>query len=416
MKTFLTSFVVIIAMAGGTAFGQSNDELAEIRAQLQTLMQRVDKLERENAALKQENARVAQAAQPAPDAPAQKESDWTDSVMIKGDVRYRHEQTNDDMQTDERVRHLLRARVSMEAQANESIAVGVGITTTENGNPRGGNVALDGAFSRKSLDLDLAYIDWTIAEGIHAIGGKMRMPFFRPGQSLFYDSDINPEGIAFTYARGPLFGSAYGYWIDENVPVTGTTSTAADTMMYGAQLGTRLPIGTSSLVLAGMYYDLSAAQGRRPFYNGSANGNSLRGSGTSAVLRYDFQVVELAAEFNTRLAGLPLQVFGDYAQNLDAELDTALTLGATFGKASNPGTWEAGFAWQSLDKDAVFAQFIDSDFGMGMTDSDGWILRAGYAPMKNWALNATYFLNERNKDVGMPTDFERLLVDFNVKF
>ena len=50
------------------------------------------------------------------------------------------------------------------------------------------------------------------------------------------------------------------------------------------------------------------------------------------------------------------------------------------------------------------------------------MVRAGYAPVRNWALNATYFINKRNVDRGQrapaqtEVDYDRLQLDFNVKF
>ena len=76
------------------------------------------------------------------------------------------------------------------------IVAGIGIATTEAANPRGANARLDNEFSRKRLFLDLGYIDCTFAPGAHAILGKMKMPIVRPGQSLYRDNDINPEGLA----------------------------------------------------------------------------------------------------------------------------------------------------------------------------------------------------------------------------
>jgi hypothetical protein len=78
--------------------------------------------------------------------------------------------------------------------------------------------------------------------------------------------------------------------------------------------------------------------------------------------------------------------------------------------------------YQVIEKDALFAQLIDSDFAGGVSDVEGWTLRAGYAPVKNWAINATYFFdNKLNRDkansVGQTdVDYNRLQVDFNVKF
>jgi hypothetical protein len=400
------------------AMAQSNAELTQIREQLLQLTQRVDRLEQENVALRNENATLkSPSAAMATAAPAAvKNADWPNRIVVKGDLRYRHEQTDDESLASERGRHLLRARASIEAKTTQSMLVGVGMSTTENGNPRGANQTLDGEFSRKSLDLDFAYFDWTLFEDVHAIGGKMKTPFFRPGQSLFFDNDVNPEGLAFTYDKGPWFGTAFGYWIDENVPVTNTTPTDADTMMFGGQFGVKLPVGASSLSVAAMYYDLAAAKGRRPFFNAASNGNTTIGTGTAAVLANDFRVAWLSAEFNTSLGGVPFQLWADVAQNQAAELDTAYMVGALLGKASNAKTWEAAIAYESLQKDALFAQHIDSDFAGGFSDSEGWIFRAGYAPIKNWSLNAAYFMARRNVDVGQPFDLDRLLIDFNVKY
>jgi hypothetical protein len=177
----------------------------------------VDRLEQENVALRAENERlkssadaVVAAAEPKkPAAAAPSAADWPSRIALKGDVRYRHQQTDDERVAAQRDEHLLRVRTSLEAKVTDTIVAGVGFSTGDGGNPRGANTRLDGEFARKSLFVDLAYIDWTFAQGAHAIGGKMKMPFFRPGQSLYWDNDVNPEGIALTYTRGTLFSIAY---------------------------------------------------------------------------------------------------------------------------------------------------------------------------------------------------------------
>ncbi len=92
----------------------SPNDLAEIREQLQGLMQRVDRLEQENQALKTENAelkaqgeelqgagrlseepRRAGCARRTPvqsaDADKVKGADWAARVTLTGDMRYRYE-------------------------------------------------------------------------------------------------------------------------------------------------------------------------------------------------------------------------------------------------------------------------------------------------------------------------------------
>jgi hypothetical protein len=180
----------------------------------------------------------------------------------------------------------------------------------------------------------------------------------------------------------------------------------------------KVPLGNNSLTLAAHYYDLTAGDGRAPFFGGSANGNTTIGTAPATpVLVYDYNVINVMAELNLMLGATPLQFWVDAAQNQDPEdFDTAWAAGVLFGKASNNKTWEVGTSYQVIEKDALFAQLIDSDFGGGTTDSEGWIIRGAFTPVRNWTLNATYFINTRNVDVGTEADYDRLQLDFNVKF
>lgn len=439
MKKFVITTAVAAALTTqiGIANAASNDEIADIRSQLGVLMQRVDKLEQENSALKTENESLKaqddylkaetrglrkETATQAAEVAKTKGTDWASKVAVKGDLRYRYEFIGDEARnaqgvqsTADRYRDRIRARVNVEAKATDTIKLGFGFATTESGDPRSSNQTLDGVFSRKSLDLDTAYFDWTFASWGHFIGGKMKQPFVKPGQSIFWDGDINPEGLAVTFNSGMLFGSAYSYWIDE---ISGAESTrTSDVMLYGGQIGLKLPMGASSLTLAAHYYDLSSGVGRSPFYNNSSNGNTTVTVGTTPVLIYDYEVINVMAELNLMLGSNPLQFWIDAAQNQDPDdLETAWAAGVLFGKASNPKTWEFGTSYQKVEKDALFAQLVDSDFGGGTTDSKGWIVRGAFAPTRNWTLNATYFINQRNVDIGTESDYDRLQLDFNVKF
>ena len=188
-------------------------------------------------------------------------------------------------------------------------------------------------------------------------------------------------------------------------------------MLYGGQIGVKVPIGSSSLTVAAHYYDLSGGVGRAPFYAGNANGNTTVLAGATPVLVYDYEVIDLMAELNLLLGSTPLQFWMDAAQNRDPDdHDTAWAAGVLLGKVGNPRSWEIGMSYQKIEKDALFAQLIDSDFAGGASDSEGWVLRGGFAPTRNWTLNATYYMSRRNAETGPEADYDRLQLDFNVKF
>lgn len=438
----------------------SSDDLAQIREQLQGLMQRVDKLEQENQSLKSENQQLQadseklkaegdylkaetkglrkDAAQTSAAVGVVKGTDWASKVAVTGDIRYRYEAISDDTEnasgvtTADRYRDRVRARLAVTAKPTDTITVGIGLTTTEAQDPRSGNQSLGGVFSKKPIELDLAYFDWKFASWGNLIGGKMKQPFVKGAQNLFWDNDITPEGLAFQFNNGIWFGSVYNFWLNE---VSGAETTrTSDPMMHGAQIGVRVPVGSGTLTGAVHYYDLSASQGRipGPFYNNSANGNTTIGTGTDIGLLNDYQVFDVLVQYDGTMGTLPFTLWGEAAQNQDPsgflangvtpnDQDTAWSVGALFGKASNARTWEAAVMYQVVEKDALFAQLIDSDFAAGVSDNEGFAFRFGYAPLKNWVLNATYFLTKRNVERAnsvsqTEVDYDRLQLDFNVKF
>ena len=469
MKNLMIAAAVAAALAQLPAAAQaaSPNDLAEIREQLQGLMQRVDKLEAENQALKSENAQLktqgedlqAQSeylraetkglrkenAQQSADADKVKGTDWASKVTVTGDLRYRYEAISDDtllaappagVPAADRYRDRIRARLAVTAKATDNITLGLGLMSAEGGDPRSGNQSLTGVFNKKPIEIDLAYFDWKFASWGDLIGGKMKLPFVKGAQNLFWDNDITPEGVAFTFSRGIWFGSAYNFWLQE---VNGAENTlTSDPMMQGAQIGVKLPISSSTLTLAAHYYDLSSAQGRvppaAPFFNGSANNNTTTGTGPTLALLNDYEVFDVMAQLDTTLGSLPFQLWVEAAQNqspsgfVDApantianDQDTAISAGFLLGRASNPKTWEFGAMYQKIEKDALFAQLIDSDFAGGFSDNEGYVVRAGFAPVRNWVLNATYFINQRNVErqngFGQTeVDYNRLQLDFNVKF
>lgn len=227
MKNMLIATAVAAALSylpAGAFAASSPDDLAQIREQLQGLLQRVDKLEQENTTLKTENEDLKaqddylksetkglrkDAANAALDAGKVKGADWAGKVAIKGDLRYRYEYISDDavnaagiQSTADRYRDRIRARLGVEAKPIDNLLVGIGLTTTEGNDPRSGNQTLTNVFSRKSVELDFAYFDWKFASWGDLIGGKMKQPFFKQSQSLFWDNDVNPEGLAVNFNSG----------------------------------------------------------------------------------------------------------------------------------------------------------------------------------------------------------------------
>jgi len=480
-----TAVAATLALAAPEAFAQakgtaSKAEVQAIEAQMKALAERLNKLESANTVLQSENSELKsvverrdaeldylksqtkelreEGAVAANEIGKVKGADWAAKIKGRGDLRYRHEgistervagtgATADVEDAADRTRHRIRARLGFDAQVTDNVKATL-LLATGGDDPRSSNQTLGSQGTRKTIGVDLALADWTITPGVNLILGKQLWPFWRPGNSLFYDGDYNPEGGAIRFERGMLFGSAYGWWLSEqyNADPKGENS---DGNVFGAQVGLKFPLLGGETRVAAHYYDCGACQYQSSIlYNNSGNGNTTFRPGTSTtnILRNDFEVLELSAEMGMTLFDLPFAVWANYAQNLAAEkgstapgvadrwvndtLDTAYAAGVSLGRASNPKTWAAALWYQDIDANSLFGQFVDSDFGDGQTDSKGWVVRGTYAPVRNFNVQATYFMNERFNDVapvrgltagnpyeiGNDISYDRLQLDLNYRF
>ena len=244
-----------------------------------------------------------------------------------------------------RERDRIRARLNANFRVNDTINGVLGISTGST-DPRSGNQTLTDQNSRKDFDLDLAYVTWAPNAQWKLTAGKQRYPL-AAHRRVLYDNDVNPEGVAINYTTGNFFASTYYDWLAERALAFGnvTTGTNTDSIMFGAQVGYRIPFSDATkLTLAATYFNFDGVQGYNPFFGGNSFGNTTTTSAAvcsrtlpagpppTACLLSDFDIIEGFADLTTSLGGRPLRFFIDYAQNTQAEvnpvalekLDTAL--------------------------------------------------------------------------------------------
>ena len=163
----------------------------------------------------------------------------------------------------------------------------------------------------------------------------------------------------------------------------------------------------------------SRARANTTFFGGPQGNTTVLNANGCPVLVNDYNMIEALGQAEFTIGNQPLQACVQFIQNQEVDdLDTGWLAGFNWGKASNPGTFEFGYAYGVIEKDAQFGQFVDSDFGGGVTDVDGSIFKIGYAPTKNWVLNGTYFMNNRFIDAPGATErsYDRYQIDLNWKF
>ena len=332
---------------------------------------------------------------------------WTDSIVFNGDIRPRFEAIDEEGEED-RKRGRFRLRLGLTAEVNENVTAIVQLASGGD-NPVSTNQTFDDGFSRKDIGLDLVYVDWTPNDDLHIYAGKMKNPLFRAGgHALVWDSDLNPEGIALKYEEGIFFGTLAIFAIEER-------SSSDDSLLLAVQGGVKFDVSEGNSLTAGVgYLDYSETIGNSPFYDGNPRGNSVDVEGN---LIYDYNVLEVFGQFDTKVGDMPLMIFADFVQNSGADTnDSGYAFGAQIGKASAPGSWQGSLAYQDLAADAIIGTFTDSDLGGGGTDSTGFTLKARYGLADNWAVGGTLFLNEIDENIGNEHDYTRLQLDLEFKF
>lgn len=379
----LAIFALGLSVTAPTVAADHDIEI--LKAEIQRLSERIEQLE--NDRQQRHETKVA-ASKPAPK-PA-------NTLKVKGDFRYRYEMIDQEGK-EERNRNRIRARVGISGNVNDSVKAGVRISTGGD-SPVSGNQSLDGGFSRKDFGLDQAYITWQVAPGSSLTAGKMKNPLHRAGgHGLLWDSDVNPEGVAWQYKADGFFANVAGLYVEER-------SSADDSLMFGGQIGFDTDVADDMDFKGGVgYYVYTNTVGNKPFFDGDDSaGNTL----VDGLLVNDYKQVELFAELGLKVSEWPATVFANYVQNTEAsDNDTGYAFGIKLGQFS--------WAYQDLEADAVIGTFTDSDFGGGGTGANGHVFKARHNIAKNWTAGLTLFLN----DVGEPEkDYRRLQADMQFKF
>lgn len=423
----------------------AQDDLAQLKAELEAqrqkqaeLQDRINQLEarqklRERAMAEkieqvEAKAQRAEAKEPALNLPDNLK--WLEKIKISGDFRYRHEHIDSQRVVGSRSewrtgrdRDRIRARLMIRAIVNDEWDVALRMATgqydvvgdTILADAVSTNQTLTDFGSRKDFWLDQAYFDYhpLAIEGLNVIGGKMPTPFYKVGKSqLMWDSDLTPEGGAVRYVRAlsesdELAVNGGGFWLNEE-------SSDVDTLLWGIQTYIKHAFSKPDYILAGAgWYDYANIRGLEDEY-GVGLGNTIDPVTDEWVNDYD--VLELLAEYGTRVGKLPLAVFGTWVENTAAASeDTGYLVGATIGKAKDLGSWEFEYNYRDVERDAVLSVWSDSDFNGGLTGGKGHTLSAAYQAFKNVQLALTYFHGEI--ELASPDlDYRRLHAEVVVKF
>jgi len=319
-----------------------------------------------------------------------KKSDWSEKIKIKGDLRYRYEYIGVENEKDVN-RQRIRARLGAYADVNDFTTAGLRIATRQDANS--GNETIGDEFEGKDVFLDLAYMTLAPQDGKYGAAtlGKMKYPW-KVVTDLIWDSDVNPEGIAYTYStqvdETGIFGSVGYFKVDDD-------SSTEDFDLVSAQAGIVQPLGEKSKLTAG---------------------GSLFAYNNAIVFGapVDYEIVQLFGEVSFKdVLPVAFKLYGDYVNNTEENNDNqGYCAGIKFGDAKK-GKWEAKVGYRRLEEFAAFDPFADSDFAGGGTDVEGARLKAAYNIGKHLQAGLTYIDGER---ITSGTDVNTLHLDLIASF
>jgi hypothetical protein len=323
---------------------------------------------------------------------------WAARTQFKGDVRFRQETVKIQGESNnggrDKDRQRIRARLGAYTEINNQVDTGIRISTGSSDDARSTNQDQDNYFNKKSIWLDLGYIDYhpDQIKNLHVIGGKMLQPWVSMGD-IIWDSDINPEGLALTYkyplgSSAELFGSLGNYNLKDNVDGDGVQF-RNDLRLTSGQLGTRFSVTDNlKMTLGGSIYAYQNDQNST--CTSSTTPCALAVNGNSA--NEQFRLYEGFAQADIGGLAVPLAFYGQYVKNNDAsnDQDTAWLLGAK----SKVFGFNLDYNYRDTQRNAVVGAFTDSDFANGTTGSRGHKMKVSYDIDKNFAVGATYYLTK----------------------
>jgi hypothetical protein len=432
MKKKIVSAIWILAIFfGGAAraddVNELKSQLAEQQKVLVEMQQRLEQLEANQKVQEQKVDEKITKAVESKQATVPESLKWAEKIKLSGDFRYRHESIDAEKSGDNLPgtnRNRIRARLGVDVKINDEWDLGFRLATGA-ADPASTNQSLENGFQKKDIWLDLAYFNWhpKKIERLNVYGGKMPLPFYRAGNNqLIWDDDVNPEGLAAKYViplgkSDNLYINGGGFWLKAD------EGDAGGAAVWGLQSYLKHDFEDKNYLLGGLsLYAFGDIKGKEGLFKSSGTGsskfgNTMNGLGTTAspfTYENNYDVLEGFAEYGFTAADLPVSVYGSYVKNTAATSgDSGWLIGTTLNKAKEPGSWELGYNYRDVQKDAVVGVLTDSDFIGGGTDGKGHMFCGKYQLTKNIQAALTYFLAQRGD---ADDDYRRLMADLVFKF
>lgn len=369
--------------------------------------------------------------------------------------------------TENRTRLGGRLRVGLVADFWETLRGGFRLVTGNFDDPVATNRTLGSYGRRWEIGVDRAYLDWHTRREPGQAGvrqsvtfGRMANPFGSTDE-LIWDHDLAFEGLAFEialpifdwsdYRRGRGVYATLGYF-----PMKEIEFNSDDGWLGGAQLGTELPLGADGLLeFSAAYFHYENITGIRnapdseltdytapPFLQRGNTlfdiRNDLDPTTNLFALAAEYRLVNATAAFSYDFpSGQRLRLRGDYVRNIGYDEDDVLaktglaldertegytvylrlgtpSLSRTAREPVLAGDWAVEAGYRYLQRDAVLDAFTASNFALGGTDTQGYVIDIVYAPIDESILRLRWLSS--NEIDGPPLSVDTVQLDLMSRF
>ena len=396
--------------------------------------------------------------------------EWTRRIRWNGDARLRYEgiffnpenaidrDPSDPSTimntTTDRNRFRYRARLGLMAEVTNQVDAGFRLTTGNTNDPVSTNETVGDYLNKDNLVLDQAYLKIQPIPSLpetNIWGGRMPNPFF--STDLVWDGDIQFEGLALDidfFATNWLRPFITGGWFPLQEEELHT-----DKYMSAGQVGFEIKPRTDLILTIGAaYYDFQHLQGiandpsnpnwndyTAPLYYQKGNTyfsitpNAEDLSDVKMALAGEYRLIDVNAQMDIALFHpVHIMLTGDYVKNIafdwgenavywnaseyadENEETTGWDVGISVGHPSvrNFSEWNVAFNYRYLESDAVLDAFTDSDFHLGGSNAEGWMLTNQLGLTKNFWLVVKWSTSDEIN--GLPNAVDVLQFDLNAKF
>ena len=353
---------------------------------------------------------------------------WVKNMKLSGDMRLRYQSDwADHGFTRDRMR--LRLRFGVETNPIENMTAAFGLATGSMATPAGGGTVTDSNpatrnytfedFTKPTIMVDFAYVQYKIIDGIKISGGKVKndMAVWNLRQ-LVWDGNINPDGFAANVNKKidssfDFFANAGWYTMGEGNTTAGVSYLMPD--VYIAQPGISYKSDLIAAKVAIAYQQFNT--------KGRMIGNNLSLYFKPIINTVNYNIIDPSAEvkFKNLVGKYGVSVFGEYVKNINGDVKNNAEgglygIGVGNDGVSKFGEWNLAVMGRYLMSNSVPNGLSFSDVYGGYIDNGirGYEINFNFGLVKN-ASAAINYLNYKNIN-GVQIDKSLIQLDLNYKF